>query len=119
MDVDRLCCDESITGDLAKARDELNRALHCATELGHVDQGEVAHRAVRPVEHEKVRKNPSPSPFFLGFGDSSLDFRLLAWTNIDSRLTVESELNVSINSKYLIMDFRSLSIIITLSLSAS
>lgn len=50
-------------------------------------------------EHEKVRDNPAPSAFFLGFGDSSLDFRLLGWTNIDGRLTVESQLNVSINSR--------------------
>ncbi len=50
-------------------------------------------------EHEKVRKDPKPSAFFLGFGESSLDFRMLAWTNIDGRLTVESELNVSINSR--------------------
>ena len=49
--------------------------------------------------HEKVRKTPAPSAFFLGFGESSLDFRMLAWTNIDYRLTVESELNVSINNK--------------------
>ncbi len=50
-------------------------------------------------EHEKVRKKPAPSAFFLGFGDSSLDFRMLAWTNIDGRLTVESEMNVTINNK--------------------
>ncbi len=50
-------------------------------------------------EHEKVRKHPAPSAFFLGFGESSLDFRLLAWTDIDSRLTVESQLNVSLNGK--------------------
>jgi small-conductance mechanosensitive channel len=50
-------------------------------------------------EHEKVRKDPAPSAFFIGFGESSLDFRLLAWTNVDGRLLVESELNVTINSK--------------------
>ncbi len=50
-------------------------------------------------EHEKVRKKPAPSAFFLGFGDSSLDFRMLAWTNIDGRLTVESEINVTISKK--------------------
>jgi small-conductance mechanosensitive channel len=49
--------------------------------------------------HELVRTMPAPSAFFIGFGDSSLDFRLLAWTDIDHRLTVESELNVAINTK--------------------
>jgi small-conductance mechanosensitive channel len=47
--------------------------------------------------HKLVRENPGPSSFFIGFGDSSLDFRLLAWTDIDHRLTVESELHVSVN----------------------
>jgi len=51
------------------------------------------------VEHEKVRKKPQPSVFFIGFGDSSLDFRLLAWTDIDHRLGTESELRVAINKK--------------------
>jgi len=49
--------------------------------------------------HEQVRKRPAPSAFFIGFGDSSLDFRLLAWTDIDHRLTTESELHVSIDAK--------------------
>ena len=48
-------------------------------------------------EHDRVNKVPAPSAFFLGFGESSLDFRLLAWTEIDHRLTVESELYLSIN----------------------
>ncbi len=50
-------------------------------------------------EHEKVLKFPPPAAFFLGFGDSSLDFRLLAWTDIEYRLSVESELYLSINKK--------------------
>lgn len=49
--------------------------------------------------HTLVRKKPAPSAFFIGFGDSSLDFRLLAWTNIENRLSVESELHVSVNKK--------------------
>ncbi len=49
-------------------------------------------------EHKLVRKKPPPAPYFIGFGDSSLDFRLLAWVGIDNRLGVESELNVAINT---------------------
>ena len=49
--------------------------------------------------HELVSNKPSPTAFFLGFGESSLDFRLLAWTDIDHRLTVESELYLSVNKK--------------------
>ena len=49
--------------------------------------------------HKVVSKDPAPSAYFVGFGDSSLDFRLLAWVDIDNRLSVESEIYVSINDK--------------------
>ena len=48
--------------------------------------------------HGKVARKPPPKAYFLGFGESSLDFRLLAWTDIEYRLEVESELNVAINT---------------------
>jgi len=51
------------------------------------------------VEHKDVRKKPSPKGYFLEFGDSSLNFRLLAWVNLDNRLGVESEINVQINKQ--------------------
>lgn len=50
-------------------------------------------------EHKEVRKYPEPKTYFLGFGDSSLDFRLLAWVDVDNRLSIESQLNVAINAK--------------------
>ena len=50
-------------------------------------------------EHKDVRKKPAPKAYFLEFGDSSLNFRLLAWVNLDNRLGVESEINVQINKK--------------------
>jgi small-conductance mechanosensitive channel len=50
-------------------------------------------------EHAGVRKKPAPSAFFIEFGDSSLNFRLLAWVLLDNRLEVESELHVLINKK--------------------
>ena len=49
--------------------------------------------------HEKVDKTPPPTAYFIGFGDSSLNFRLLAWTDIDSRLKTESELNMAIEER--------------------
>jgi small-conductance mechanosensitive channel len=51
------------------------------------------------MENKQVKKYPAPTTYFIGFGDSSLDFRLLAWAHIDNRLTVESELNVAVNTK--------------------
>jgi len=52
------------------------------------------------MDHPQVDKNPIPTAYFTGFGDSSLDFRLLAWTNIDQRLAVESDLNRSIDKAF-------------------
>ena len=49
--------------------------------------------------HKLVKKEPPPTAYFIGFGDSSLDFRLLAWVDINNRLTVESEIYVSINDR--------------------
>jgi small-conductance mechanosensitive channel len=49
------------------------------------------------LDHPEVYKIPPPTAYFTGFGDSALDFRLLAWTNIDKRLAVESDLNGAIN----------------------
>lgn len=50
-------------------------------------------------ENEKAIQEPEPRAFFLGFGDSSLDFRVLAWTDLEHRLELESELKVAINWK--------------------
>lgn len=48
-------------------------------------------------ENTKVIQEPAPRALFLGFGDSSLDFRLLAWAEMDNRLDMESEIKVAIN----------------------
>lgn len=50
-------------------------------------------------EHPGVGKKPAPKGYFIEFGDSSLNFRLLAWANLDNRLEVESDINVMINKK--------------------
>ena len=50
-------------------------------------------------EHEGVMKQPPPKAYFIEFGDSSLNFRLLAWAHLDVRLEVESEILVLINRK--------------------
>ena len=49
--------------------------------------------------HDRILKRPSPRAYFRSFGDSSLNFRLLAWVDIIHRLEVESELNMAINSE--------------------
>jgi potassium efflux system protein len=49
--------------------------------------------------HKMIRKIPPPEAYFVGFGDSSLDFRLLAWSLMENRLEAESDMNVGINKK--------------------
>jgi len=51
------------------------------------------------VDYTEVRKHPAPKAYFLGFGESALDFRLLAWVHLDIRLEVESQLKVDINRR--------------------
>jgi len=47
-------------------------------------------------DHPEVLAEPEPTALFLGFGDSSLDFELRAWT-AESFIRVASELRVAVN----------------------
>ena len=47
-------------------------------------------------ENENVLPYPKPWPLFEGFGESSLNFRILFWVNFDSGLTVQSEVAMNI-----------------------
>jgi small-conductance mechanosensitive channel len=47
----------------------------------------------------RVLNDPAPRAYFIDFGDSSLNFRLLAWIDQDHRLEVESELRIEIDEK--------------------
>jgi potassium efflux system protein len=47
-------------------------------------------------DHPEVMSDPPPAAFFLGFGDSSLDFELRAWT-AENFVQVSSDLRVSIS----------------------
>ncbi len=52
------------------------------------------------TNHEKIMDEPPPKALFIGFGDSSLDFRLLFWTNdFENRWQLESDINVRINNE--------------------
>jgi small-conductance mechanosensitive channel len=49
--------------------------------------------------HPEVLSDPEPSAFFLGFGESSLDFSLLVWVDqFEKGFQVRSDLGVAINA---------------------
>jgi small-conductance mechanosensitive channel len=48
---------------------------------------------------DKILQTPEPISIFLGFGDSSLDFRLLFWLgDANLRLVLQSEMAVKVNN---------------------
>jgi len=52
-------------------------------------------------QHPDVLKEPQPSPIFVQFGDSSLDFELRVWiSNVDMRPRVKSELLLFIDKRF-------------------
>ena len=49
--------------------------------------------------NERILEQPEPQALFLGFGESSLDFRLLFWiADADHRLVIQSEMTVKVNT---------------------
>jgi len=49
--------------------------------------------------HEDVLKEPAPLSLFTGFGESSLDFRLLFWIpRAENRYIIHSEVNTQVNN---------------------
>lgn len=48
------------------------------------------------IDHPNVEQNPPPRALFEGFGDSSLDFRLLCWVNYEVGLVTKSDLAIGI-----------------------
>jgi small-conductance mechanosensitive channel len=52
-------------------------------------------------ENSNVAETPDPQALFLNFGDSSLDFELLAWiSDAGNRLTTKSELHQEIDRRF-------------------
>lgn len=52
------------------------------------------------ADHENILKNPAPFIIFRGFGESSLDFRVLFWTHFDVGLSTKSAVGVAIDEAF-------------------
>ncbi len=59
-------------------------------------------QAMREVtaDHPLVLKYPAPIPLFLEFGESSLNFRLLFWINIQNVLSARSEVSIALYNRF-------------------
>lgn len=52
-------------------------------------------------KHPHAAKDPSPSALFVGFGDSSLDFKLRIWLNsLDHYLSIFSEVGIAVYNRF-------------------
>ena len=51
-------------------------------------------------ENINVLKEPEPTILFLGFGESSLDFRVLFWTHFQNGISTKSEVGVGIDNAF-------------------
>ncbi len=49
---------------------------------------------------DNVLKNPAPFIIFIGFGDSSLDFRVLFWTRFEDGLSTKSAVGIAIDNAF-------------------
>ncbi len=49
-------------------------------------------------DHKEVMDDPSPTAWFTGFGDSSINFRIVFWfPHFDGGLTVKSEVGLAVD----------------------
>jgi len=48
------------------------------------------------LQHDKVLKDPEPRPLFTGFGESSLNFRLLIWVRFEDGLQTQSDVEINV-----------------------
>jgi len=51
-------------------------------------------------DHPLVLKYPAPMALFLDFGESSLNFRLLFWINIQNVLSARSEVSIALYNRF-------------------
>ena len=51
-------------------------------------------------EHQNVLSFPEPLPLFEGFGDSSLDFRILFWVHFEEGFTTKSDIAIGIYNAF-------------------
>ena len=78
----------------SKRRLELDVGVAYGTELSRVI--EILKKCAS--DHKEVMDDPAPAAWFTGFGDSSINFRLVFWfPHFDGGLTVKSEVGLAVD----------------------
>ncbi len=85
------------------SREDTRLRIHCPVGVAYGSDVPKVKEVLLSVaaEHPEVLKDPAPQVKFCAFGDSSLDFDLLAWINDPARKpTVHSEMNYAIDAAF-------------------
>ncbi len=80
-----------------------NVRLHIPVGVAYGSDVQLVSRLLVEVgqEHHRVLKRPAPEVWFMGFGDSSLDFELLVWTrDVEMKYHTTSDLNFAIDRAF-------------------
>ncbi len=78
------------------------RRLEILVGTSYKDDPNLVLQAMQEVtsNHPLVLKYPAPIPLFLEFGESSLNFRLLFWINIQNVLSARSEVSIALYNRF-------------------
>jgi len=77
--------------------------LHIPVGVAYGSDVETVRKVLRGVAdaHGKVLRHPEAKVWFMGFGDSSLDFELLVWTeDFEGKYQTASDLNYAIDKAF-------------------
>lgn len=77
--------------------------IHCPVGVAYGSDVETVKRSLLEVAHsfDAILKKPAPEVRFLGFGNSSLDFDLLIWSdNPEQQFKLRSEVNCAIDASF-------------------
>jgi small-conductance mechanosensitive channel len=78
------------------------RRIEILVGTSYKDDPNMVLQAMREVtsDHPLVLKYPAPIALFLEFGESSLNFRLLFWINIQNVLSARSEVSIALYNRF-------------------
>lgn len=77
--------------------------IHCPVGVAYGSDASLVKETLLKVanDHDQILRRPAPDVRFIGFGDSALNFELLAWTDAPERqYQIRSQINFSIDKAF-------------------